>query len=177
MHGPDFGGEVNDRRIFLYDTFAGMTKPGQLDIKKHRPHLATFSLNYDRYQEMQMGDINLRCYASLDSVKDIVYATRYPPENFHFVIGDVLNTLPNDLHDTIGLLRLDTDWYDSTKHELQHLFDKLVPRGILISDDYGSWEGCTGLIEPDTLMRDNNRQTLRCHYGAETNIQAIHQRV
>ena len=36
---------------------------------------------------------------------------------------------------------------------------------------------CTGLIEPDTLMRDNNRQTLRCHYGAETNIQAIHQRV
>ena len=40
-----------------------------------------------------------------------------------------------------------------------------------------SIKDCTGLIEPDTLMRDNNRQTLRCHYGAETNIQAIHQRV
>jgi hypothetical protein len=39
-------------------------------------------------------------------------------------------------------LRLDTDWYESTKHELTHLFPKLIQNGILIIDDYGHWEGC-----------------------------------
>ena len=41
----------------------------------------------------------------------------------------------------IALLRLDTDWYESTRHELEHLYPRLAPGGVLIIDDYGAWQG------------------------------------
>ena len=57
--------------------------------------------------------------------------------------GDVADTLADasTLPEKISLLRLDTDWYESTKIELETLYPRLAKRGILIIDDYGQWAG------------------------------------
>jgi O-methyltransferase len=81
------------------------------------------------------------CYASLDEVRRNLAATGYDPRNLHFVKGPVENTIPEGAPNEIALLRLDTDWYESTKHELLHLYPRLAPRGVLIIDDYGHWKG------------------------------------
>jgi hypothetical protein len=68
-------------------------------------------------------------------------ATGYPEDKLHFVEGEVETTIPAAAPEQISLLRLDTDWYRSTLHELNHLYPKLVRRGALIIDDYGAYEG------------------------------------
>lgn len=68
-------------------------------------------------------------------------STAYPMENVHLVKGKVEDTIPKILPSQIALLRLDTDWYESTRHELIHLYPNLVKNGVLIIDDYGHWRG------------------------------------
>jgi O-methyltransferase len=63
--------------------------------------------------------------------------TQYEPARLHFIQGDVMETLPKDAPSEIAVLRLDTDWYESTRHELIHLYPRLVVGGVLIIDDYG----------------------------------------
>src|SRR2546429_9168032 len=65
----------------------------------------------------------------------------YPASKIHFAKGSVEDTIPDQAPDQIALLRLDTDWYESTKHELVQLYPRLVPGGVLILDDYGWWRG------------------------------------
>jgi hypothetical protein len=62
-------------------------------------------------------------------------------ERVHFIEAPVEESLPAHAPEQIALLRLDTDWYASTRHELEHLYPRLVPGGVLIIDDYGHWEG------------------------------------
>ena len=69
-------------------------------------------------------------------------STGYPDDKFVFVEGRVEDTIPGTVPDSIAILRLDTDWYDSTYHELLHLFPLLSSGGVLIIDDYGFWKGC-----------------------------------
>ena len=69
-------------------------------------------------------------------------STSYPMERVRLIKGDVLETIPHDAPDQIALLHLDTDWYASTRHELQHLYPRLVEGGVLIIDDYADWRGC-----------------------------------
>jgi O-methyltransferase len=76
----------------------------------------------------------------------------YPEQQMHFIEGDVLQTIPAQLPSRIAVLRLDTDWYKSTLHELKHLYDLIVPHGVLIIDDYG-W--CRGARQAtDEFFRD-----------------------
>lgn len=97
---------VRDRDIYLYDTFAGMTEPGPEDVRgTHRP------------SRTERGGHSV----PLEAVRATVTATGYPPERCHYVVGDVAETLPGTRPDWIALLRLDTDWYASTKHELRTL--------------------------------------------------------
>ena len=79
--------------------------------------------------------------APLERVKEVVFGTRYPKERIHFVQGKVEDTVPGSAPDTISVLRLDTDWYASTKHELVQLFPRLSKAGVIIIDDYGHWRG------------------------------------
>jgi hypothetical protein len=58
-----------------------------------------------------------------------------------FIKGKVEETIPGTLPKEISLLRLDTDWYESTLHNLVHLYPLLRKGGILILDDYGHWQG------------------------------------
>lgn len=125
------------RDIFLFDTFEGMTPPGPED------NLASDGRSAAEIAQEKGGNPDhwIVACAALEEVRTNMFSTGYPRERLHFVQGDVLRTL--DQRDTgpLALIRLDTDWYESTKRELEVLFPRLVPGGVLIVDDYGSWQG------------------------------------
>lgn len=125
---------IRDRPIVLYDTFTGMTPPdaGDIDLLGRA---ATDLLESPRERDAT------RCDAALADVRSNLCATAYPMAQIQFVRGDVQDTLPAAAPEQIALLRLDTDWYASTRHELEHLYPRLASGGILIIDDYGHWRG------------------------------------
>jgi hypothetical protein len=59
----------------------------------------------------------------------------------------VEKTLPSHAPAQIALLRLDTDWYASTRWELEHLFPRLSRNGVLIIDDYGHFKGARQAVD------------------------------
>ena len=69
--------------------------------------------------------------------------------NVIFIKGKVEDTLvqANQLPNAISFLRLDTDWYESTKIELDILYEKLIPGGILVIDDYANWNGVRKAVD------------------------------
>jgi O-methyltransferase len=140
---------VSDRDIYLYDTFAGQIKPHPEDYRRDKENAAaSYQANLARWEKGQItGPSKTFKVATLDEVRANVFRSGYPQERFHFIEGDVLQTLPTDRHERIAVLRLDTDWYRSTKHELVCLYDKLVVGGVLIIDDYGRWRGCRKAVD------------------------------
>jgi O-methyltransferase len=139
---------IKNKSIYLYDTFEGMPEPTEKD-KGLDGNTA-----YATWKENQREKINEWCYSPLEVVQQNLFSTGYPPEKIHFVKGKVEDTLPSTLPDTVSLLRLDTDWYESTYHELLHLYPVLVEKGILIIDDYGHWQGAREAV--DQYFRENN---------------------
>jgi hypothetical protein len=136
----EFG--ASDRDIYLYDTFAGMTQPTPEDfIDADRPD-ESYRANLTKWEEGRQPDgSNTYKFASIEEVRANVFTAPYPRERFHFVVGDVLETVRRDSHKRIAFLRLDTDWYASTKHEFECLYDSVVPGGVVVIDDYGRWQG------------------------------------
>jgi len=90
---------------------------------------------------------NVWCVASLEDVEASLFKTQYSRENLVFIKGDVALTLAENAPEKIALLRLDTDWYESTKAELEILYPKLVPGGVCILDDYGHWKGARKAVD------------------------------
>jgi len=130
------------RQIFLYDTFAGMSSPSYRDTS------AQGRSAQEKFSELKTSeDTSDWCFSPLSEVKRNVLSVGYPKENFHFIEGKVEDTIPGCVPESIALLRLDTDWYESTKHELIHLFPRISPRGIIIIDDYGHWEGARQAVD------------------------------
>ncbi len=126
-----------DRHIYLFDTFAGMTPPTDKDTTQFESKSATASY----LAAMRSNGICAWSYSSLEETRRNLETTGYPSEKLHFVKGKVEQNLPEHAPKEIALLRLDTDFFESTKHELEHLFPRLVQGGVLILDDYGHWEG------------------------------------
>jgi len=128
--------QMNDvsRDLYLFDTFRGMTEPGSEDVDFSGKHASQVRADW-------VGANRVWVDAPLERVKDVLYATGYPKEKIHFVEGRVEDTIPASAPESIALLRLDTDWYESTRHELIHLFPRLSRAGVLIIDDYGHWQG------------------------------------
>jgi len=131
-----------EREIYLYDTFEGMPAPTSADIS-YTDIPAQQEFVEKKYDENSSD----WCYASLDEVKNNIYNTKYPKDKIHLVKGKVENTIPKYLPNQIALLRLDTDWYESTKHELENLFPRLVTGGVIIIDDYGYWKGAKKAVD------------------------------
>jgi O-methyltransferase len=131
---------VSDRDLYLFDTFAGMTEPTAEDVR-HSGESASDLLAGAR------DDAHVWAIASLDDVREAVGGIGYPAERIHFVQGPVEDTLPDHAPDQVALLRLDTDWYASTKHELVHLWPRLAREGVLILDDYGYWQGARQAVD------------------------------
>lgn len=123
---------VTDRTIWLYDTFAGMARPGVNDGEKELMEWEKKKVNDDQSNW---------CFASQEEAEANMKTTGYPFSNLRFVKGKVEETIPGAMPGTISLLRLDTDWYESTRHELLHLYPLLEKGGVLIIDDYGVWQG------------------------------------
>ena len=142
---------VTDRDLYLFDTFTGMTAPTEEDVRLSGERAA------DLLAE-ESPDADIWAIAPLDQVKEAVLGVGYPEERVHFVQGAVEETLPESAPAEIALLRLDTDWYASTKHELVHLYPRLARGGVLILDDYGYWQGARRAA--DEYIAENNVQLL-----------------
>jgi O-methyltransferase len=131
------------RRLWLYDTFEGMTPPGELDVKYDGAAARDLLSTQDRSAEL----VNDWCVASVEDVRSNMQATGYPMDRVRFVEGKVEETIPAQSPDAIAILRLDTDWFESTWHELVHLYPRLMPGGVLIVDDYGWWKGAREAVD------------------------------
>ena len=134
---------ATNRKIYLYDTFKGMTKPTDYDHLVSNKKIRAI----DKWKKEQKKDYNKWVYVSLSKVKKNMALTKYPKNNIVFVKGKVEETIPKTIPSKIAILRLDTDWYESTKHELIHLFPPLLKGGILIIDDYGYWAGSKKAVD------------------------------
>lgn len=131
------------RDIWLYDTYEGMTPPTAEDKEA-----ATGVTAKEMLSSTEIGDgNNIWCLADERDVRTNMASTDYPSERLHFVKGDVAETLQLSRPESIALLRLDTDWYASTKAELELLYSRLAPGGVCILDDYGHWEGARKAVD------------------------------
>ncbi len=127
---------MTDRKIYLYDTFEGMSEPSEMD-KTTKGVDAAVLLKKGRKENAA----SVWCYSPLEQVEHNLHGTGYPKQNLVFVSGKVEDTLLSTIPGKLALLRLDTDWYESTKIELEVLYPLLVDKGVLIIDDFGYWEG------------------------------------
>jgi hypothetical protein len=134
---------VTDRQLWLFDTYAGMTEPTAIDIAQNDEIASDLLIK----EVNQKSESIIWAFSTIEEVKKNVSIINYPVENIHFVEGDVLDTIPDNSPAKIALLRLDTDWYESTKHELLFLYPNLTKNGILIIDDYGYWRGSRQAVD------------------------------
>jgi hypothetical protein len=128
---------VTNKKIYLYDTFEGMDEPTDKDTHVANKNLTARSL----WLKNKKANHNEWCYASFDEVKKNMESTKYPKNNIVYIKGKVEDTIPDTVPRLISVLRLDTDLYESTKHELEYLYPKVENGGVIIFDDYGTWGG------------------------------------
>ncbi len=124
------------RELVLFDTFEGMPEPGEHDV--------------DFAGEAAVDGWAPGVKESGTSPADVAAAmnsTGYDMARVRLVQGLVEDTIPAEAPDPIAVLRLDTDWYESTRHELEHLFPRLSPGGVLIIDDYGHFKGARRAVD------------------------------
>ncbi|MGH9274866.1 MAG: TylF/MycF/NovP-related O-methyltransferase, partial [Acidimicrobiales bacterium] len=130
---------AEDRDLYLFDTFTHMPLPGEHDVD-------VFGRHAGEYYEVASESEAFR-YLTLEAVQDAVASTGFPRERTHFVQGMVEETIPSHAPEQIALCRLDTDWYESTTHEMEHLYPRLAPGGVLIIDDYGHFQGSKKAVD------------------------------
>jgi O-methyltransferase len=134
----------SDKKAWLFDTFTGMPEPSEFD----RPKFEEFDTR-QVFQAGQRNGFNQWCYASLEDVRSSFERAGVDMAGVRFIKGDVRSTLldTSNLPETISVLRLDTDWYESTKVQLEALYPRLSTRGALLIDDFGYWEGVRKAVE------------------------------
>ncbi len=130
------------RNLYLYDTFEGMSEPTEHD-KTFYGEAAKKLLEENTEKEKNP----IWAYSSLEAVRQAMNSTNYPEDKIKYIKGKVEETIPGNIPSKIALLRLDTDWYKSTYHEMTYLFPLLTVGGILILDDYGHWQGARKAVD------------------------------
>ncbi|MFI6694887.1 TylF/MycF/NovP-related O-methyltransferase [Streptomyces sp. NPDC050433] len=129
-----------DRGLHLFDTFEGMPPPTAEDLRRD-------GKSAEQLLAAQGKDRPIWAIASLEDVQAGFEQVPYPGERVHYVQGMVEDTVPQQAPEQISILRLDTDWYASTKHELEFLYPRLVSGGVLLIDDYGYWQGSRQAVD------------------------------
>lgn len=129
------------RKLHLFDTFEGMSEPTSVDVQ------AQSGVSAQTMMRAASRADPVWAYAPIDDVRANLESTGYPSANLFFVKGKVEETIPTNAPEQIALLRLDTDWYESTLHELRHLYPRLAGKGALIIDDYGYWQGARQAVD------------------------------
>jgi O-methyltransferase len=143
-----------DRTLYLYDTFTGMTPPTSDD------RAYTGESAYAFLEDAKRRQSPIWQSSTLDEVKRAIASTGYDSSKTVLVPGRVEDTIPAVAPDAIALLRLDTDWYASTYHELQHLYPRLSVGGVMIIDDYGHWQGARKAV--DQYIEEQKLKLLLC---------------
>ncbi|HNF30136.1 MAG TPA: TylF/MycF/NovP-related O-methyltransferase [Chitinophagaceae bacterium] len=134
---------VTNRKIWLFDTYEGMSEPTEDD-----KDFTDLSADKQLQKSKKDADSFIWAYATLEDVKKNIELTKYPLENVHFIKGKVEDTIPEkNYFNHCSLLRLDTDWYESTKIELEYFYPLLQKNGVMIIDDYGHWQGCKKAVD------------------------------
>ena len=148
---------VTRKQVWCFDTFRGMTEPSDFDCYSENSIPAK-----SEFFAQEKEAYNAWCYSSLDEVKDNLRAFGVSMDNLMFVEGDVCQTLLNErnIPAKISVLRLDTDWYESTRKELEVLYPRLSRGGVLIIDDYGYWSGARKAVD-DYFKTHGNRPFLQ----------------
>lgn len=138
---------INDRELWLYDTFTGMTEPTEHDTSSSgEPATEIWADAAERGQRAFFPWFDPEVFG-LEQVRAVLGETGYPEHLIHFVVGPVEETIPGEVPEQIAVLRLDTDWYESTHHELVHLYPRLLTGGVLLIDDYGRWDGARKAVD------------------------------
>tara|TARA_A100001015_G_scaffold311585_2_gene415122 strand:+ start:173 stop:943 length:771 start_codon:yes stop_codon:yes gene_type:complete len=149
------------KKIFAFDTYDGMSEPTIYDKDlKDIPADKTFKKYNIRNEKW--------CYGSLEEVKrNINLFDKGYKSNFFFIKGKVEDTLKKseNIPEKISLLRLDTDFYESTKIELEVLYPRLSKGGVLIIDDYGHWKGSQKAVDEYFDLKKNFHFLHRIDYG------------
>ena len=153
-----------ERRLWLYDTYTGMTPPTVDDVTVTGTTGAQW---FDAELAKPEKDATGVTGIALETVQANVARTGYARERQTYVVGPVEQTLyEHELPEQIALLRLDTDFHDSTRAEMEVLYPRLVPGGVLILDDYGYWQGARKAVDdyfadkPVLLVRLDNAARL-----------------
>jgi O-methyltransferase len=136
-----------DRDLHLFDSFEGICEPdpdvdGEKAIREigYRPDLSDGVIKPVKGVYDSVGG-----HGTMAECRDLIERRiGYSSERVHFHVGWFQDTVPvaSSSLGSIALLRLDGDWYASTKVCLDHLYDLVVPGGFVIFDDYGTYEGC-----------------------------------
>ncbi len=155
---------VNDRRLHLFDTFDGMTPPGDRDIDFRGSSAKEQLADTDKWTDL------IWAASSLEEVRATMATSQYNADNIRYVQGSVEETLPSEALESISLLRLDTDWYASTRAELVHLYPRLVPGGVLIIDDYGHWKGAQEAVDEYFRLHEIQMRLHPIDYSARIGI-------
>jgi hypothetical protein len=134
------------RDIHLYDTFEGMTQPTTVDNAHDEQALESWNDAKTQGRHPWAHAFAPEIFGE-QQVRRTLHNTAYPEDRLHIVKGPVETTIPDHAPAQLALLRLDTDWYESTRHELIHLYPRLHPGGVLIVDDYGHWEGARKAVD------------------------------
>jgi O-methyltransferase len=137
---------VDDRDVYLFDTFEGMTEPTEHDVHAGVAAVDVWRAARERGERAWEGMFGAEVFDE-ESVRATVLSSGYPEERVHLVKGPVEETIPAHAPPALALLRLDTDWYESTRHELEHLYPRLADGGVLLIDDYGHWEGARRAVD------------------------------
>ena len=142
------------KKIYAYDTFEGMSNPEEID-RTFDGKSSIEALNKIREKKIKRDENILVAECSIEKVLEN-FKKFSQKENLICIKGKVEDTLEikENLPDKISILRLDTDWYASTKKELEVLFPLLEKNGILIIDDYGYWQGAKKAV--DEYFKDKN---------------------
>jgi len=125
------------RHLHLFDSFEGLPEPTDKDGK------SAITYSGGRNQG-KLKTVN-QCVAGVDEVRHLMFNQLKANHSLvHFHVGWFQSVIPVTANELgpIALLRLDGDWYDSTKICLEYLYPLLSHRGIVILDDYLCWEGC-----------------------------------
>jgi hypothetical protein len=136
------------RETYMLDTFSGMSEPTENDARTYDGASAV-----KMFEDLKRRENSGWCAASLDEVKDNFKKAGVSLVSAHFIQGKVEDTLCDRNHISrfadrkIAVLRLDTDWFESTKIELERLWPLVSPGGIMIVDDYGYWSGAKKAVD------------------------------
>ena len=159
---------IMDKKIHLYDTFEGMSEPSSIDKTINAVNASTLLSKQKKENERSVW-----CYSPMEEVTKTLFSIGYPQKNLIFVKGKVEDTLLEQVPAKISLLRLDTDWYESTKIELQILYPLLSEKGVLIIDDFGYWEGAQKAVMEYFTQNDNHQFLHRIDYTGRLIIKTL----